>query len=204
MSNRRINTNDVRMRQRIAAEAARIMTEEHLSDFYRAKHKAAARLGAANTRNLPRNDEIEKALVDYQRLFRSDSQPERLKQLRETALRAMELLADFNPRLVGAVLRGTADEHTEVTLHLFADTPEEVGLFLLEQGIPHQHSEKRITLASSETESYPAYCFIADEVSLTLVTFPVKGIRQPVRSEVDGRMAQRAALSEVRKLLEND
>jgi len=204
MGNRRINTNDVRMRQRIAAEAARIMAEEHLSDFYRAKHKAAARLGATNTRNLPRNDEIEKALVDYQRLFRSDSQPKRLKQLRETALRAMELLADFNPRLVGAVLRGTADEHTEVTLHVFADTPEEVGLFLLEQGIPHQHSEKRITLASSETESYPAYRFIAGEVPLTLVTFPVKGIRKPVRSEVDGRTAQRAALSEVRKLLENN
>jgi hypothetical protein len=204
MGNRRINTNDVRMRQRIAAEAARIMAEEHLSDFYRAKHKAAARLGATNTRNLPRNDEIEKALVGYQRLFRSDSQPERLKQLRETALSAMELLADFNPRLVGAVLRGTADEHTEVTLHVFADTPEEVGLFLLEQGIPHQHCEKRITLASSDTESYPAYRFIAGEVPLTLVTFPVKGIRQPVRSEVDGRTAQRAALNEVRKLLENN
>jgi len=125
MNNRRSNTNDVRMRQRIAAEAARIMSEEHLSDFYRAKHKAAARLGAANTRNLPRNDEIEKALVEYQSLFRADSQPLRLKRLRETALRAMEFLAAFNPRLVGSVLRGTADEHAEVTLHVFADTPEE-------------------------------------------------------------------------------
>jgi hypothetical protein len=203
MTNRRSNTNDVRMRQRIAAEAARIMTEEHLSDFYRAKHKAAERLGAANTRNLPRNDEIEKALVEYQKLFRSNSQPVRLKRLRETALHAMEFLARFNPRLVGAVLRGTADEHTEVTLHVFADTPEEIGLFLMEQGIPHQNAEKRIALASGETGLYPAYCFIAGEVPLTLVAFPVKGIRQAVRSEVDGRAAQRAALSEVRRLVEN-
>ena len=203
MNNRRSNTNDVRMRQRIAAEAARIMTEEHLSDFYRAKHKAAARLGATNTRNLPRNDEVEKALVEYQRLFRADSQPARLKRLRETALRAMEFLARFNPRLVGSVLRGTADEHTEITLHVFADTPEEIGLFLMEQGIPHQHSDKRVILAGGEGAVYPAYRFIAEEVPMLLVAFPTNGIRQALRSEVDGRNAQRAALSEVRALLEN-
>jgi hypothetical protein len=203
MNNRRSNTNDVRMRQRIAAEAARIMSEEHLSDYYRAKHKAAARLGAANTRNLPRNDEIEKALLEYQRLFRADSQPLRLKRLRETALRAMEFLASFNPRLVGPVLRGTADEHTEVTLHVFADTPEEIGLFLLEQGIPYKNGEKRVMLAGGESAVCPAYFFIAEEVPMRLVTFPTKGIRQALRSEVDGRIAQRAALSEVRALVEN-
>ena len=203
MNNRRSNTNDVRMRQRIAAEAARIMSEEHLSDYYRAKHKAAARLGAANTRNLPRNDEIEKALVEYQSLFRADSQPLRLKRLRETALRAMEFLASFNPRLVGPVLRGTADEHTEVTLHVFADTPEEIGLFLLEQGIPYKNGEKRVMLAGGESAVCPAYFFIAEEVPMRLVTFPTKGIRQALRSEVDGRIAQRAALSEVRALVEN-
>ena len=203
MNNRRSNTNDVRMRQRIAAEAARIMTEEHLSDFYRAKHKAAERLGAGNTRNLPRNDEIEKALVEYQRLFRADSQPMKLKRLRETALRAMEFLARFNPRLVGSVLRGTADEYTEVMLHVFADTPEEIGLFLMELGIPHQHGEKRVIMAGGEGVVYPTYRFIAEEVPMILVAFPTNGIRQALRSEVDGRTAQRAALSEVRKLVES-
>ena len=64
MTQRRGSTNDVRMRQRLAVEAARIMAEEHISDFYKAKHKAAERLGAANTRNLPRNGEIEKALQE--------------------------------------------------------------------------------------------------------------------------------------------
>lgn len=202
MNNRRIYTNDARMRQRIAAEAARIMTEEHLSDFYRAKRKAAARLGATNTRNLPRNDEIEKALIEYQRLFRADSQPEKLKRLRITALRVMEFLKQFNPRLVGSVLRGTADEHTEVTLHVFADTPEEIGLFLMEQSIPHQHGEKRIILVGGDSTVYPTFRFIAAEVPLVLVAFPTNGIRQAVRSEVDGRTAQRAALKDVRKLME--
>ena len=202
MNNRRGTSNDVRMRQRLAVEAARIMTEEHITDFYKAKHKAAERLGAANTRNLPRNDEIEKALVEYQRLFRADSQPARLRRLREMALRAMEFLARFNPRLVGPVLRGTADAHSEVTLHLFAETPDEVGLFLMEEGIQHQHCDKRVTLAGGEATVCPAYRFIAEEVPMLLVVFPVNAIRQPLRSEVDGRPAQRATPSEVRALLE--
>jgi predicted nucleotidyltransferase len=202
MNNRRSNTNDVRMRQRLAVEAARIMTEEHLSDFYRAKHKAAARLGANNTRNLPRNDEIEKALVEYQRLFRGDSQPARLRRLRESALRAMEFLGRFMPRLVGSVLRGTADEHSEVALHVFAHTPEEVGFFLMEQNIPHQFCDKRVTLVNGEAAVYPGYRFIAEDVPFLLVVFPANGIRQALRSEVDGRPVHRATLGEVRMLLE--
>jgi hypothetical protein len=204
MNNRRGNNNDARMRQRLAVEAARIMAEEHLSDFYRAKHKAAARLGASNTRNLPRNDEIEKALVEYQRLFRGDSQPVRLRRLREIALQAMELLACFIPRLVGPVLRGTADAHSEVTLHVFADTSEEIGLFLMERNIPHQLCDKRVTLVSGEAVTYPAYRFIVEEVPFQLVVFPVNGIRLALRGEVDGRPVQRATLGEVRALLESE
>jgi hypothetical protein len=202
MNNRRSNTNDVRMRQRIAVEAARIMTEEHQSDYYRAKHKAASRLGATNTRNLPRNDEIEKALVEYQKLFRADSHPANLKRMRETAVRAMEYLSQFNPRLVGPVLRGTANKYTEITLHVFAETPEEIDLYLMEEGIPHQHRDKRVILANGEGVVYPAYRFIAEEMPIMLVVFPSNGIRQPLRCEVDGRLAQRAALNEVRDLVE--
>lgn len=200
--NRRGNNNDVRMRQSIAVEAARIMSEEHVTDFYKAKHKAAARLGAANTRNLPRNDEIERALMDYQRLFRADSQPARLKALRETALEAMTFLTRFKPRLVGPVLRGTADEHSEITLHIFADTPEEPALFLMEQGITYQHVDKRLSLASGETATYPAYRFLVEEAPLVILVLPPVAARQAFKSDVDGRPLQRANADELRVLLE--
>lgn len=200
---RRVNTNDARMRQSIANEAARIMSEEHVTDFYKAKQKAAARLGAANTRNLPRNDEVERALIEYQRLFRASSQPLRLKALRETALRAMQFLACFQPRLVGAVLRGTADEHSEITLHVYADTPEEPALFLMEQGVPFQHTDRRLSLASGESASYPAYRFLADDVPLLLVVLPPMAARQSFKSDIDGRALQRANAEELRILLES-
>lgn len=200
---RRSNNNDVRMRQSIAAEAARIMSEEHVTDFYKAKQKAAARLGAENTRNLPRNDEIERALIEYQRLFRADSQPARLKLLRETALDGMLFLARFKPRLVGAVLRGTADAHSEITLHVFADTPEEPALYLMEHGVQYQHIDKRLTLASGETASYPSYRFLVEEVPLLIVVLPPVASRQAFKSEVDGRPLQRANAEELRALIES-
>jgi hypothetical protein len=50
---------------------------------------------------------------------------------------------------------------------------------------------------------FPAYRFFAEEVPMMVVVFPTNGIRQALRSEVDGRPAQRATLSEVRALLDN-
>jgi len=51
----------------------------------------------------------------------------------------MRLLADFQPRLVGPVLTGTATPHTDISLHLFAETPETVTLRLADRGIPSEN-----------------------------------------------------------------
>ena len=119
------NRNQVR--ERIAKEAARLMCEAGVRDFQLAKRKALQRLRMPEHRALPSNEEIEAAVLEYQRLFRADSQPKRLAQLRQVAVRAMRFLERFQPRLVGAVLSGTADEHSDVCLHLFTETAEEVG-----------------------------------------------------------------------------
>jgi len=73
---------------------------------------------------LPKNSEIESALAEYQRLFGGASHLEALHAQRHAALSAMRYLREFEPRLVGPVLSGTATLHTEVQLHLFADRVE--------------------------------------------------------------------------------
>ncbi len=134
----------LQVRQHIAREAARILAESGSRNFLQAKRKAAQQLGVSDARNLPGNEEVEQALVDYQRLFRAHVQPKHLRRLRETAVQGMRFLEHFGPRLVGPVLEGTADEHSEVTLHLFADQVEQVGAFLLEQGIPSELGDRRL------------------------------------------------------------
>ena len=98
-------------RRRIAVEAARLITEQGLRDYHQAKLKAAERLGYGDDQDLPRNTEVEEALREHQRLFQADTHPALLEGLRDTAREALRYFASFQPRLVGAVLEGTADAH---------------------------------------------------------------------------------------------
>ena len=190
------------MRLRIAQEAARIMAEEGVHDFLSAKRKAAARLGAADTRHLPRNTEIEQALIDYQRLFHPGAHAHRLERLRTAALESMRFFDRFDPRLVGSVLNGTANEHSDLNLHLFADTPEDVVLFLMQKHIPFQTSERRLRLTNESSEMYPVYRFMAGDTPIDLTVFPCAGLRQAPLSAVDGKPMRRANITALMELME--
>ena len=188
------------IRERIAKEAARLMCEAGIGDFQLAKRKALQRLRISKQRALPSNEEIEAAVSEYQRLFRTHSQPRRLAHLRQVAVRAMRFLARFQPRLVGEVLSGTADQHSDVCLHLFAETAEEVGLFLLDNGVPHEQGERTMKLASDDTQRLPTCRFMADDVPVELVIFAERVRRRVPLSPVDGRPMERAALQAVEAL----
>lgn len=194
--------NRTHLRAHIAHEAARLMLEGGIQDYALAKRKAAQQLQVLDNSHLPRNDEIEQALYTYQRLFRSEHQPQHLSELRQAASSAMQFLADFRPFLVGPVLSGTADEHSTVSLHLFAEPSEEVGLFLLQHGIPHKLIERRLRLTPDEIRAFPTYRFIADSVPVELVVMPYRARKQPPLSPVDGRPMRRANLSNLQAIME--
>ena len=93
---------NAQIRQRIAQQAAQLLLQRGDRDFYAAKQKAAEYLGVVETRNLPNNTEIEQALIEYQRIFYADSQPQHLNYLREIAIEAMQFLRSFKPRLLAS------------------------------------------------------------------------------------------------------
>jgi len=140
---RRHDSRSENLRRALAQEAARIMAEQGIHDFLTAKRKAGERLGVSDESVMPRNTEVEAALIEYQRLFRADSHQETLLAQRQAALRAMQYLAAFDPRLVGPVLSGTATAYADVQLHLFAERAESVALKLLDRGIAHEVTERR-------------------------------------------------------------
>ncbi len=195
-----MSTNDLRVRHLITEEAARIILDEGVIDYGLAKRKAAERLGAAQTRNLPRNAEIDDAVRARQRLFDDDSRRTELLRLRTVALDAMNLLEPFEPRLVGPVLEGVVNGRDEVTLHVFADSVEEVIFHLEDRGIRWRGEERRLRTAQGHT-AYPVVVFPGPAAQVEAVVFPVKGIRQAPQSPVDGRPMRRAGIREVRGLL---
>src|SRR5215470_16753790 len=191
------------LRRALAQEAARIMAEHGIRDFFIAKRKAAERLGVSDgSAVLPKNTEIESALAEYQRLFGGDSHVESLHAQRRAALSAMRYLREFEPRLVGPVLSGTATEHSEVQLHLFTDSAESVAIKLLDEGIPHEVTERRVRMNAERVLAYPGVRFEVDDQPIEATVFPTDGIRQAPVSPVDGRPMRRASKLEVEALLD--
>ena len=199
-----VKGNAAQTRRRIAVEAARLIAEQGLRDFHMAKLKAAAQLGLGESTALPRNSEIEEALREHQRLFQSDTQPHALARLRETAVEAMRFLARFEPRLVGAVLEGTADTNSSVCLHLFTDNPDEVAVFLGDQRIPFEHQERVLRLSTDVSRTVPVFVFAAGEAALDLTVFPIDGLRQPPLDRISERPMRRASLDAVFALAQKD
>ncbi|MEP6485000.1 MAG: hypothetical protein ABJB01_11170 [Rudaea sp.] len=189
------------MRRRVALEAARLMSEQGIRDFHLAKRKAAERLHANDKTHLPNNAEIEEALREHQRLFQSEEQPQTLRRLREEAREAMKFFKDFEPRLVGAVLEGTADRHSAICLHLFCDAPEHVMILLDENRIEYEEQDRRLKFARDEIQEFPALIVPRDDLRIDLTLLPPEAIRRAPLDRVDDRPMKRATLSGVEDLL---
>ena len=189
------------LRRHLAQEAARIMAEHGIEDFLQAKRKAAERLGVHDVSVLPKNTEIEAALRAHQRLFDRDSHDHTLKEQRRVALDTMHMLIEFQPRLVGSVLTGTATIHSDINLHLFAETSESVALRLMEIGIAHQFYQRRVKMDAERSVTYPALRFETRGRTVDATVFPIDGIRQSPYSPVDGRPMKRADAREVSELV---
>ncbi|BFI97254.1 MAG: hypothetical protein RSP_27640 [Rhodanobacter sp.] len=190
-----------RNRLRVAQEAARLMSEHGIRDFHRAKLKAAERLGILDEQALPRNQEIEQALREHQRLFHAGSQPQWLQERREAAVEAMRFLARFEPRLVGAVLDGTADAHSAVCLHVFSDDPDAVHRHLHEHGVPFETQTRRLRVSRDGQDEFPVLLFAADTLPFDLTVLPHDALRQAPLDRVDEKPMRRASLAAVEELL---
>ena len=189
------------MRQAIAREAARLMVEHGHEDYGIAKRKAAERFGVTDLAVLPKNTEIEEALAEHHRLYDPEAHATSLAAMRTTALEAMRLLGEFEPRLVGPLLSGTATAHNHIALHLFADTPEAVAVRLMDCGIPHEVAERRFRGQRDAIQSFPALRFTAGGHGVDATIFPKDGIRQAPPGPVDGKPMRRATLAEVEGLV---
>ena len=194
------------LRAEVAARAARMIAEDG-ADYAGAKRRALRQvLGnvehqpASNL--LPDNAEVEAAVRNYQALFQAASQPPRLRALRLLAVEVMQQLAQFRPYLTGAVLNGTAGEHDDVHLQLFADSVKDVIMFLLERDVNVEVSAtahfKRPRHDPVETASF---YWRKQQVHAEL--YEMNDLRGALKPRPDGRV-QRADLNAVRALLAAD
>jgi hypothetical protein len=170
------------MRRSIASAAARLMAEDGIGDYGAAKRKAAKSLGAGEGEALPSNEEVQEELRAYQSLYQEDEQRQRLREMRETALRLMEVLADFRPCLTGSVLEGTAGRYAEIELDLFADSAKDVEIFLLSRNISYEISDKGQVNHHSAHLPEAELRIDWEDFPVELAIYPPVGERHPKRN----------------------
>ncbi|MBT8057117.1 MAG: hypothetical protein KJO72_09310 [Gammaproteobacteria bacterium] len=189
------------IRMELAAEAARIIATEGQHNYHLAKKKAAERIGVSERLALPSNLEVKEALKRYQQLYGGPAHEETVHRMRSVAANAMSRLGEFQPRLVGAVLDGTADEHSRIALHVFAESPESVVLFFIERNIDFRQEQRQIRWFDGEHRTIPLVVSEFDEQEVELSVFEQINLRQAPPSPIDGKPQARATLNEVEELL---
>ncbi len=181
------------LRSEIAMLAARMIAEDG-ADYGSAKRKAAKQiLGNKKPKGdvLPDNSQIEQEVREYNALFFGDTQPQRLLLLRQMALGLMLELERFNPYLTGAVLNGTAGQHSDIHLQLFADNTKEVAIFLLNKDIRFEVSET----SGNRNETIETLSFLHQQEGVHLALYNLDDLRA-------GGRAERGNIAAVRNLIE--
>lgn len=179
-----------RIAAQIADEAARIITEEGLADYQLAKTKAVRRLGLPAQTNLPNNAAIEAALIARQSIFNTEEQSESLHYLRQLTLDLMQALEEFEPHVVGPVLKGTASSDDVIHLHLFSEDAKNVAIALLSLDIDFVAVERRVT--AKNPDGIKGFRFHWQAALAEVLVFPDGKLRVSPPSPVDGKPMPRA------------
>ena len=201
--------NSDHIRQMIAQKAAQMMAEDGINDFAYAKKKAGKQLGVCEASVMPTNAEIEEEIRLYHNIYNTDEQPIELAKLRQAALMTMQLFERFNPHLTGSVLDGTAGKFAQTNIHLFADSAKEVEMFLLNQQIPFESSEKSYRVSDKPSKdkkektrkTVPVFTLETELGLQKLSVFDVDDMRVAVKRTVDGSNAERADINDLQALL---
>jgi len=193
-----------RIRDLIVCEAARLMYEDGVREYRDAKRKAAKRFGPEKAlslgSHLPTNAEIHEEFARLLSAQQEDLLPERLLRLRLAALAYLELFAEFSPYLVGSVLSGAVTSQSDIDIHLFATSVEEVEILLERHGISFETEIVPIRKGGKITDYTHIYL---DEAGVVIEcsVYPVEEKNIRTVSSITGKPMERASLKQLKKII---
>jgi predicted HD phosphohydrolase len=192
---------DVKLRQAIALEAARLMYERVESEYFTAKRKAAKRLCRRGVKpaDLPSNAEIREQIQLFARIHEGDKRTQHLRDMRLEALRLMRLLRQFRPRLIGSVMTGHVRKGSDIDLHVFSDSPALIT-DLLEQAGCQFDLERKQVVKHGEARVF-THIHVFDRFNLELTVYPEDKAHYVFKSSITGKPIERASIAELEDLL---
>lgn len=165
-------------RRRLAVEAARLMAESDCGISPRRNERRPSDLASTRMRRCRAIARSRTPCWNTSACSRATPQPQRSQRAVKPRVQAMRLLQAFEPRLVGPVLEGSADDHSAVNLHVFSDDPQAIDWHLSEHGIPFDSGSRRYRSGPDSEWEAPLVSFTADGIRFELSLFPLDGLRQ--------------------------
>lgn len=199
------NKGTSQIRQRLAKEAARLMYEESVSQYFDAKKIATKRLfGNGGTKgmqyrpkDLPSNGEISNELAKLVDLL-EDDQPQRLSAMRATALAIMKDLIPFHPRLIGSVSTGRIRKGSDIDLHVFTDDIEELEIHL--NYLDWQYDKKQVVIRHGSVFTEYTHLYIDAKFPVEVSVYPLMELRVTGRSSTDLKPIKRLKIADIERL----
>jgi len=192
---------DVKLRQAIALEAARLMYERVESEYFTAKRKAAKRLCRRGVKpeDLPSNAEIREQIQLFARIHEGDKRTRHLRDMRLEALRLMRLLRPFRPRLIGSVMTGHVRKGSDIDIHVFSDSPALVADLLEQTGCQYELERKQV-VKHGESRVF-THIHVYDRFNFELTVYPEDKAHYVFKSSITGKAIERASIRELEELL---
>lgn len=189
-------------RQQIANTAAKFLAEGFVQDYHTAKLKALKKLDLEKTVELPTNAEIENALKTHQKSNDTMGDHDRMiRDMREQSLYALKMFEQYNARLVGAVYEGTATKYSPIEIQVYADSPKDMVIKLLDLNIPFDTRDRDVRINKNESCRVPVFHFGAGDYEFEISVHSLNALRQSPLSSISGLPMERASLKKLKKML---
>lgn len=186
------------LRAAIAREAARLMVDEGIEQYFHAKHQAAQALMGPRVSSicLPSNREIRAALLTRARWLEGPARTARLKEMRGLSLHLMDLLQDYQPRLIGSVVSGAIHARSDIDLQLFTDRDDRVEQVLEEEGLDWEREDKHIA-GPGGAQHFLHFHFAVEDIPVELSVYPPWALDQPSSCSITGQAIDRVPIGRV-------
>jgi hypothetical protein len=193
--------NRSKLRRQIAWEAARLMYDRRESEYYRAKQKAARLVckGWVKPADLPTNVEIRDEIQSLARIIEGERRHDHLREMRLEALRLMQILRRFRPRLIGSVLTGHVRQGSDIDLHVFSDSVEAVTATLDQEGFVY-HLERKLVRKQNAERTF-THIHVQDRFPFELTVYASDQAHHVFKSSITGKAIERASVAELQQFL---
>ena len=184
-------------RQQICDAAARIIYEDGIRDYHKAKLRACESLHIKSNAFLPTNEEIEHAVHRRIELFDTDQHHFKAQKQLTTARDILTILCNYQPRVTQALATSIKLKNNPLEIHVFSDSAELVSDDLHWRGISSFIVEKRYRYANSQYVNVPLIICQLDDCDIEISVFNEKELHRAPVCPTNGKAYQRISLKQL-------